>query len=165
MPAKRPQQLLSPAEMDFSDIPMTDAMGALVTISSAVNDLKAVGDTLDVLVKDASEVAWGERQQVQNILRVQGRPFSHRMSFRDKLQGRGLDTSVGYNAHRSRDPIEPEPVADYLLDPELAEIAQAARDLRERIKRIAEDREQQYPAQHKRILAKVDDYRQQVAAS
>ncbi|MET7363157.1 hypothetical protein ABZS76_32635 [Streptomyces sp. NPDC005562] len=160
MPAKRPQPL-SPADMDMSDVPMTEAMQAMRLVSTAANDLKEVGRTLDDMINDGAELAWVERQQVQHILRAQGRPFSHRMSFRDKLLRRGLDTSVGFHAHRNREPIEVEDVADYLLDPELAEIAELARALRERIERHAEARAEQYPAQHARLLDKVQKRREQ----
>jgi hypothetical protein len=163
MPAKRPPiKPVSYVEAALTDIPMTDAMNAMATVSGAKNDLDAVLKTLDELVNDCAEIAWGEQQQVQHILAAQGRPFTHRTSFRDKLMRRGFTTNIGYNAHRNRDPIVAQPVADYLLDPELAEIREEARQLRKRMERHAAARAQQYPAQHQRLLALVEERASQI---
>ncbi|MFD7835535.1 hypothetical protein [Streptomyces sp. NPDC059761] len=139
---------------DFSDIPMTPAMQQINELSHIVDDLQATQDFLGACVVDLTALAWIiEKHTVTNIVRVTNKPARQNASFYNRLKVRGINTSNGgYNDRRRREAIAPEKLPTYLTDPELAEIAEEARRLRERIKGLAERREQKYPALHQRLV-------------
>lgn len=146
-------------EYDREAVPgraMTDAMTAMRVIASARNDLDEVVAALEILMLDACEITWSERQQMTHILVAQGRPFSHRAALSAKLNRRGIETGRGgYSTRPRTEQVRSEPVAPYLMDAELDEIQREAAALRLRIQRHLAVREEQYPQQHRQVRGRL----------
>lgn len=159
MPANKPRA--TPAtgrpEPDLTDVPMTPMMQAMRQVGAAVVDLKAATAILDTLVTDASEGAWAEGHQVGHMLRVQGRRFTDRTAFASRLARRGIDTGESWR-NRTSGPIAEQPVPEYLADPQLARIADLARELVEAFSEaeIEDKRDEQYLDFHKRSLRAIN---------
>ncbi|MFE6000370.1 hypothetical protein ACFQ6C_26475 [Streptomyces sp. NPDC056454] len=146
------------AKIDLTGVPMTPAMKALGQIRCAAGDLLDLEETLDALATDLVEIAWAQEGQIgKHILNVQGQPGNHRSYLYTRLNARGIGAKgSGWNSSRSRPPIEPAPVPDYLNEEDVADILRTVGELRKKIERIKGKRDEQYPQEHEERLALVE---------
>ncbi|MGW1436935.1 hypothetical protein ACWD7M_16995 [Streptomyces griseus] len=161
---KRPRKIVRnpDAPIDLSGVPMTPAMKALKQLREAAGELLDLEQNLEVLATDMVEVTWAEGQIGRHILNAQGQPGNHRSYLYTRLEARGLKgRGAGWNSGsgvgaRTRVPIDPLPVPDYLDESEVADVTETIAALREKLDRMMSRRDKQYPDEHKQRLAILD---------
>lgn len=150
-----------PFNVDMTEVPMTPAMTALHEAGKLRAWILMVDKVLEDIVLDGTELTLAEGQTATHVMRAQGRDFDKwRTQFNRLLKGRrDVDPALLNWRHRTRE-LEPEPVPSYMAPEVLAAMRQLIEPLVAMLPEPAQQREEQYPALHKRTKAAIEGHGQ-----